>query len=193
MKHGFVPFAASVKQIRKMIKSGDPQIKKELMEVCEAEIPVLVESMGITEDFARARMRELVYAQMLDNPEKSYLYWYYLMAIVEAYGTGMLDNSEWYPCETDLIDILGCDSLNTFGALNIPHHHLNYPYCYIIKNETLRNDLLKLPDDETGGTSLYDVKERQAWKKYSTAATDQLKNWIGAAKEHNYDLILFYY
>lgn len=179
MSYGIQPYRVDLQKIQQQYGTKDEALKKKIIASCESWLEDLdndfssnygwIDSKTLLTDFLNGNWKK---------PEgNSAKHWYIIELLIKGFGK-LLSNSHWYPASTSPMYDYSEFRLNYLGAnspvpISSPD---DFPVVFTIERSNFDQALTHIQKD-------YPNPDQQA----------EFASWIAAAREHDQDLVLYYF
>jgi hypothetical protein len=179
MSYGIQAYRVDLQKIQQQYGTDNPDLKEKIMTSCQSQFEDLDGDFNRDEGWTDSEilMSDFLDGNWQDTNENTAKHWYMLELLIQGFGK-ILPNSQWYPASISPMWDYSEFQLYFLGAnSSIPVSGPDdFPVVFTIERNHFDQALTHIRED-------YPDQDQQA----------EFASWIAAAREHDQDLVLYYY
>lgn len=179
MSYGIQPYRVDLQKIQQQYGTSNEDLKEKIIASCQSRFEDLDDDFSSYYGWidSKTLMTDFLHGSWQKPEGNSAKHWYIIELLIKGFGK-MLSNSQWYPANTSPMYDYSEFRLNYLGAgSSIPISSPDdFPVVFTIERSNFDQAFTSIQKD-------YPDPDQQA----------EFASWITAAREHDQDLVLYYF
>lgn len=179
MAYGIQPYRVDLQTIQQQYGTSNESLKEKIIASSQSQLEDLDDDFSSDEGWidSQTLMTDFLNGNWQKTNENSAKHWYIIELLIKGFGK-LLPNGQWYPANTSPMYDYSEFRLNYLGANSpIPISSPDdFPVVFTIERSNFDQALAHIQAD-------YPDHDQQA----------EFASWIEAAREHDQDLVLYYF